>query len=342
MSFHSVPSAMMLDVLCPMHVALSKTGHITHAGPTLRKLRPGQEWIGLRFLEVFRLLRPHEVTSMVQLGRLAGQKLHLELREPPGTALKAVAMHNPQGDGFVVNMSFGMSVIDAVRDFELSSKDFAPTDLTIEMLYLVEAKSAAMEASRKLTNRLQGAKAAAEKQAFTDALTGLKNRRAMDMGLARLMSTGEPFSMMHVDLDFFKEVNDSLGHAAGDYVLSQVAEALRAVTRQLDLIARVGGDEFVILMPGLLNRGVLESIGQRLIEALEEPMEFNDQTCRISGSIGTVIWDGHTRTNPDVLLDDADVALYASKNAGRGCQTFYEPNLREAERAKLPPRSAGN
>lgn len=331
MSFHSVPASSMLDVFCPMHLAVSKTGHITHVGPTLRKLRPGQMWAGLRFLEVFRLSRPHEVTTMAELARLVGQKLHLELREPPGTAVKAVAMANGVDGGFVVNMSFGMSVMDAVRDFDLSSRDFAPTDLTIEMLYLVEAKSAAMEASRNLTNRLQGAKAAAEKQAFTDALTGLKNRRAMDMALARLMSTGEPFSMMHMDLDFFKEVNDTLGHAAGDYVLTEVAEAIRAVTRQLDVIARVGGDEFVIVMPGLLRRDELESIGRRLIDALESPLEFNNQPCRISGSIGTVIWDGQARTNPDRLLDDADVALYASKHAGRGCQTFYEPHLRDTK-----------
>ena len=116
------------------------------------------------------------------------------------------------------------------------------------MLYLVEAKSAAMDESRALNSRLQGAKIAAEEQAFTDTLTGLKNRRALDHVMARLLAMGEVFSCMHVDLDYFKSINDTLGHAAGDHVLQVVAQVLVAETRAPDTIARVGGDEFVILV----------------------------------------------------------------------------------------------
>ena len=293
MSYHAVPSPQMLDVLCPMHVVVSETGHIRHVGPTLRKLRPHGHWDGERFLEVFRLSRPRETQSVTDVLSLLGRKLHLELREQPGISLKGVAVREPVMGGLVLNLSFGISILEAVREFDLTGGDFAPTDMTVEMLYLVEAKSTAMEASRNLNLRLQGAKAAAEEQAFTDALTGLKNRRAMDMTLARLVSSQEPFSMLHVDLDYFKAVNDTLGHAAGDHVLLQVAKAFNTVMRSQDHVARVGGDEFVILTPGLIDVSRLTEIGERIISELERPLEFNGNPCRISGSIGTVIWARH-------------------------------------------------
>ena len=329
MSLHSQPTPQMLDVFCPMHMVVSDTGHITHVGPTIRKLRPAEQWIGLRFLEVFRLSRPREVNTMDELAKVSGRKLHLELRDPPRTDLKGVVVKNPNDDGFVINLSLGISILEAVRDFDLSSNDFAPTDLAIEMLYLVEAKSAAMEASRKLNLRLQGAKAAAEKQAFSDPLTGLENRRAMDIQLAQFVSRHQPFALMQVDLDYFKAVNDTLGHAAGDYVLLQVAAEFKAIMRSDDCIARVGGDEFVLLLPNMTDRDQLDVVGTRIIQALEEPREFNGQPCRISGSIGTAIWDASGPASPETLLDDADIALYASKRAGRGRQTFYEAHLRE-------------
>jgi diguanylate cyclase (GGDEF)-like protein len=328
MSFVSLPTRQVLDTLCPMHLTVSPTGHIVHVGPTLRKLSPDRELSGLRFLEIFRLVRPREVSSMQDFHAVAGRKLHLELRQAPRAALKGLAVPTEDG-GFVVNLSFGMSVVEAVRELSLTSADFAATDPTIEMLYLIEAQAAAMEAARTLNARLQGAKAAAEQQAFTDPLTGLANRRAMDMTLARLVASRTPLALMHVDLDFFKFVNDTMGHAAGDQVLLQVASVFRRETRDSDVVARVGGDEFVIILAETTDRLYLDKLGRRIVEGLETPMDYCGINCQISGSIGTVIWDGRAPTSPDTLLDDADIALYASKDAGRAQQTFYSPQLRE-------------
>jgi diguanylate cyclase (GGDEF)-like protein len=317
----------MLDQLCPMSVVLDGTGHIRHTGPTLQKLRPDQALTGQRFLELVELNRPRAIRNMQELLTRHDSTLHLQFRDEPRTALKGVLTPLPEGRGAVINLSFGISVLDAVRDYDLTSADFPATDLTIELLYLVEAKSAAMEASRKLNQRLQGAKIAAEEQAFTDTLTGLKNRRAMDHILSRLIGSGTPFSLMHLDLDFFKSVNDTMGHAAGDHVLQEAARIMVAQIREQDTVARVGGDEFVLIFDGLCDEARLGQIAERLIGELEKPIPFNGQTCRVSASIGTALAVGPTGSKAAQLLHDADLALYSAKRAGRACHRFFRDGM---------------
>ncbi|MFT4959496.1 MAG: diguanylate cyclase (GGDEF)-like protein [Paracoccaceae bacterium] len=318
---------LMLDRLCPMSVVLDGTGHIRHAGPTLQKLRTDHVLVGQRFLELVELNRPRAIRDMQELLARQDSTLHLQFRDEPRTALKGVLTRLPDGKGAVINLSFGISVLDAVRDYDLTSADFPATDLTIELLYLVEAKSAAMEASRKLNQRLQGAKIAAEEQAFTDTLTGLKNRRAMDHILSRLIVAGTPFSLMHLDLDFFKSVNDTMGHAGGDHVLQEAARIMVAQIREQDTVARVGGDEFVLIFNGLCDEARLGQIATRLIGELEKPMPFNGQTCKISASIGTVLAVGPTGAKAAQLLHDADLALYSAKRAGRACHRFFRDEM---------------
>ena len=323
--------APLMDTLCPMHIMLNETGHIVHTGPTLNKVLPDQNVVGMRFLELFELKRPCIPQTAEALRGAAGAKLHLQFRNAPRTELKGVLAPLPEGTeigpegGSVVNLSFGISVVDAVHDFSLTSADFAVTDLAIEMLYLVEAKSAAMDASRKLNQRLQGAKIAAEEQAFTDTLTGLKNRRAMDFVLSRLIEADADFVLMNLDLDYFKAVNDTLGHAAGDFVLQKVARIMVDETRGDDTIVRTGGDEFVLIFTGLTDRASVSEIAVRLISRLEQPILFEGETCRISGSIGATMSCQYA--NPDVaqMMEDADKALYAAKNAGRGRHALHDP-----------------
>lgn len=332
----------VLDVLCPMHLLLGATGHILHAGPTAEKLSPEKPLVGQRFLEAFTVKRPRAIMSMDDLLGTRGTKLHLEMRRPPRTALKGIAvpLGTPGGE-MIVNLSFGISIADGVRDYSLSNADFAATDLAIEMLYLIEAKTAAMEASRLLNLRLQGARIAAEEQAFTDTLTGLKNRRALTTVLTRMVGGTTPFAVMQIDLDYFKTVNDTLGHAAGDHVLQTVARVMVDETRDSDTVARVGGDEFTVVLPDVRSDDVLRRVGRRIIDRLEEPIPFNGEECRISASIGTVWIQSGRCPTMDELMDDADVALYASKHAGRACQTFYSPELRAAANAGTPPKGRG-
>jgi len=332
----------LLDTLCPLHAVLNATGHVVHAGPTFEKLCSDTPPEGRRFLELVELKRPKLGTGMKDLRRAAGAKLHLELRAAPRTALKGVLVALPDSggigpkNGVIVNLSFGISVMDAVRDFSLTSADFAATDLAIEMLYLIEAKSAAMEASRKLNLRLQGAKIAAEEQAYTDTLTGLKNRRAMRPVLERLMETERDFVLMNLDLDYFKSVNDTLGHAAGDHVLQQVARRMVNETRSGDTIIRTGGDEFVLIFAGLTDRDRVAEIAGRLIARLERPIPCGEETCRISASIGTSLSCDYASVDLDQMMQDADCALYAAKDQGRGRHVTFDKMMRLTKDLKNP------
>jgi diguanylate cyclase (GGDEF)-like protein len=232
--------------------------------------------------------------------------------------LRGLSVCLPEEAGVLINLSFGIGVIEAVASYHLTDADFAATDLAMELLYLVEAKTAVTEELRQLNLRLEGARDAAQEQALTDTLTGLRNRRALDMAMALWIDRNIPFGLMHIDLDYFKAVNDNLGHAAGDHVLCEVAKTLLAETRVGDTVARVGGDEFVIIFNDLVDTEKLSRIADRVVARLSEPSEFQGELCRISASIGITVSTDYDPPSADRMLNDADEALYASKNAGRG------------------------
>jgi diguanylate cyclase (GGDEF)-like protein len=320
-----------LDLLMPLHLRLDVAGRIVAVGPTLRKLAPGQRLRGTNFFSAFELRRPSGVETMEGLHTHAGQRLHLSLaRTTPMLPFRGIALPLSDGQGLLINLSFGIGVVEAVQNHALTDADFAPTDLAVEMLYLVEAKTAVMDELKNLNRRLQGAKAEAETRAMTDGLTGLSNRRALDLGLDALLQSGRAFGLMHIDLDFFKAVNDTLGHAAGDHVLGEVAKALRAETRAGDVVARVGGDEFVLAFPDLIDPAALSALAHRLIARITEPVPYQDQVCRISASIGITTSTIYALPEIEQMQKDADGALYASKRAGRGRAQFHEAERRSA------------
>ena len=143
----------MWNTLCPMHLRLDSAGVIVHVGPTLAKLQAGSPFCGQDFQEVFTLLGTHADLSVVDLLARPQAKLSLRLLAGPKLALKGVLV--PTRSGAILNLSFGISIVTAVREYALTGADFAATDLAMEMLYLVEAKSVAMGESRKLNARLQ-------------------------------------------------------------------------------------------------------------------------------------------------------------------------------------------
>jgi diguanylate cyclase (GGDEF)-like protein len=312
-----------LDRLMPLHLRLGADGQILGFGPTLGKLIPPADLAGRNFFAAFTLKRPAGLVRMSDLTARAGQRLNLSYTDAEGARVFRGLALPMAGGGLLLNLSLGIGVIDAVRHFGLTVGDFSLTDLTIELLYLVEAKNAVMAELDDLNLRLQAAKVLAERQALTDTLTGLKNRRALDLDFAWLACGAEPFSMLHLDLDFFKEVNDRHGHAAGDHVLNTVAQVLADETRAGDTVARVGGDEFVLLLPGLTDVAALNRFARRIIDRVSQPIRFDAVECRISASIGVALSVSYGLPDAEQMSADADEALYASKRGGRGRVEFH-------------------
>lgn len=196
------PQSLRLDCadlarLMPMHLWIDADGSIRTAGPTLAKLWPAP-MAGLRFFDLFELRKPRGVTRVQDLAALAGHRILLALRDGGPQTLRGIAVRAGEGQGIFINLSFGLSVAEAVRTHRLSHADFAPTDLTVELLYLTEVKGAVMAELAALNARLREAQQRAEAQAMTDPLTGLANRRGFEIALAGMLSGARQIGRAHV------------------------------------------------------------------------------------------------------------------------------------------------
>ncbi len=163
-----------------------------------------------------------------------------------------------------------------------------------------------------------------------DVLSGALNRASLNDELQRAAWTadagGAGFAVLCVDLDRFKDVNDGLGHAAGDEVIRQVSQRLRVLLRHGDHVARLGGDEFAILQSGVSNPDDVRTLAQRVVDTLAAPYEFQGHPIVCGGSAGAAIYGIDSKTVDD-LLHKADLALYRAKAEGRGGFSFYEAQL---------------
>ena len=310
----------MLDILMPLHVQISRPGIIRHVGPTFARLLKGRDVEGESIFEVMDFRRPSGMRSWQGLQLAVGTNITARFYHLPDHNLKAVCVSLIGGDDLLVDFSLGAGVHEIVSANNLNSKNFSPADPTAEMIFLKEVQYVVLANSIDLSARLDGAKKAAETQALTDPLTGLHNRRALCGFIRRLLDRQKrtSFAIMQIDLDFFKVVNDTNGHAAGDYVLQIVAELLKSETRNTDMVARIGGDEFVVVLSDYGTKIQLEEVAARIIRKVGEPILFEKQECQIGASIGATIALPTKEISIDDLLAEADRALYLSKRQGRG------------------------
>jgi diguanylate cyclase (GGDEF)-like protein/PAS domain S-box-containing protein len=175
-------------------------------------------------------------------------------------------------------------------------------------------------------------------QASHDMLTGLPNRMLLrdrvEQALARRRRTGAALAVIFLDLDDFKNVNDSLGHAAGDMVLQVVARRLDLCIRGRDTATRLGGDEFAVLVDDLGDESQAVAVAERILAALAEPVRVAERTVEPTGSLG-IAFAADGRDTADDLLRDADAAMYLAKERGKGAYAIFEPAMHAAAVARL-------
>jgi diguanylate cyclase (GGDEF)-like protein/PAS domain S-box-containing protein len=195
----------------------------------------------------------------------------------------------------------------------------------------IEMKTRLMQAkkSAEVRNReLEDARAQMERNSLHDSLTGLPNRRYLDERFTDRRADRRPTALLHIDLDRFKHINDTLGHAAGDAMLVHAASILQSNTRKGDFVARIGGDEFVIAINSPTSKESLSALANRIIEQMREPVPYENHECRFGASIGLAMADRMESGSGNRLLINADIALYRAKSNGRNCFEFFDDSLK--------------
>lgn len=175
-------------------------------------------------------------------------------------------------------------------------------------------------------------------QANFDFLTGLPNRRLfrdrLEQSIKQSARTGHPTALMLIDLDHFKEVNDALGHDQGDILLIEAAKRISQCVRESDTVARLGGDEFTVILPDLKDNHSVETIAQKLVQALSAPFQLTHEKGYISASIGIAFFPDDANTAED-LIKHTDQAMYDAKAQGRNGYRYFTQALQASAKAKM-------
>ena len=176
------------------------------------------------------------------------------------------------------------------------------------------------------------------KQANFDVLTGLPNRNMfhdrLEHEVIKSTRAGLSLALLLIDLDQFKEVNDTLGHDVGDMLLQEAARRIRACVRDSDTVARLGGDEFTVILSELEDKSHIEDVAQKIITQLIEAYSIGDELMHISGSIGITMYPDDTN-DIDTLIKNADQAMYAAKKKGRNRFSYFTQSLQDAAQNRL-------
>lgn len=213
---------------------------------------------------------------------------------------------------------------------------------TMVMVLVLSRQYTTVHDNRVLTRTITTRESELRHQAFYDALTGLANRELFINRVTHALELNardqRPVSVAFLDLDGFKGINDTLGHAAGDEILALVADRLRGIVRSADTLARLGGDEFALLLE---HGDEPETMARAVVEALRLPFQLHGRLIRMSGSVGiSTMGSGGVKISADDLLSRADIAMYAVKRSGRNDFRHYTSDLRLAEGDDMTLRQA--
>ncbi|MDA8940221.1 EAL domain-containing protein [Pseudoalteromonas marina] len=226
----------------------------------------------------------------------------------------------------------------SLRAEQLSNDEVG--ELTVcfnDMLYTIEQREHALENQVKTrTQELENANSELHRYAYQDGLTDLPNRRFFYEEIQTLISNDNTsFALIFLDLDGFKDVNDSLGHDYGDLLLHHVANRLKACIKDEDIIARLGGDEFTLILKNA-NQAIAVKVADKIKQALLKPIQLKEETVCVTASIGITLYPEHGST-VEKLVKRADQAMYLSKKKGRNRYEFFSYSIEEkaTEKRKL-------
>jgi diguanylate cyclase (GGDEF)-like protein len=268
---------------------------------------------------VLRQLHPLMLPRELPAALVAGFTFWLVNMVLSGT-VTALAMGEPVLRGLVVDLRFQLATAGLLLTF--APVIAVTVELTVWLLPLLVLPMGAIYVSAQLAARR-------EAEALHDGLTGLPNRTLFSLRVRRLCEDQQPGSavvaaVMLLDLDHFKEINDTLGHHVGDQLLRAVAERLRDSVRPDDTVARLGGDEFAVLATDLASGADAVAVGERVLAALAEPFTVDGVRLDVEASLGVALLPEHG-DGIDLLLRKADIALYAAK-VERSCVRLYDPD----------------
>ena len=329
-----------LDWVSPFNLRIDAGGRIAGMGPTLALLFDGADCVGQAFEDRFEMIAPRRsagtpleqvfdgFTAVKLRTRPAGDFRSFQL---PGAAIPMAGPgETPQGHLIFLTPGGDLQIL--IEFLDLKQRDLSPADSSSELLFLLETQKQMLSDSIKMAERLKTARNQAERLAMRDPLTDLLNRRGLRHRLDGLMQTdAAEVAILHIDLDRFKQINDTFGHAAGDAVLCHMADLLSDVAGTQDFASRFGGDEFVLTLSGDSALGRASRAARRIGLNLTEPISWNGRDLTVGASIGIAASGPGEAIRTDALLQRADVALYDVKRNGRGRARVYDRDVMQRE-----------
>lgn len=330
----------MVEAVFPFHLVLDRDLRVLQVGSSLQRLSESVV-VGAAFGDLFRLATPKVTASFDALVQSPRALFLLRSLTTDGLVLRGQMLHDAGSECvFFVGSPWITKTADFV-DLGLTLGDFAAADAVVDYVLLLQNQSSSLVEAESLAVRLHETAEQLEHLAFHDTLTGLPNRALLTRHLERaLEATTSSLTVLLLDLDGFKTVNDSYGHSAGDSVLEVVGRRLRAVAREGDLVSRFGGDEFVLVLEDLTDVQLCDAsvaaVAQRVVNSLSQPIALpscSQVSVALSASVG--IASSRAGETASDLLRNADLAMYAAKAGGKARYERYAPLMHVESQRRL-------